>query len=194
LDALTQVLEPFVSCKANPMTDAFCREGIKRAGRSLLNAYQDGGNREAREDMALASLFGGLALANAKLGAVHGIAGPLGGMYPAPHGATCAALLPHVMAVNVAAIGQRQPDSPALGRYDEVAQLLTGNLAATAEDGVQWITQLCQQLNIPSLGTYGLVQDDFADLSAKAMRASSMQGNPIQLQENELHEILARAV
>ncbi len=109
MDALTQLIEPFVSHKSNPLTDAICREGVWRVTRSLTAACENGSDLSAREDMSLASLFGGLALANAKLGAVHGIAGPLGGMFTAPHGATCAALLPHVMAVNV----PRSAGSPA---------------------------------------------------------------------------------
>ncbi|MHC4559940.1 MAG: iron-containing alcohol dehydrogenase, partial [Planctomycetota bacterium] len=126
LDALTQLMEAYVSNKANPLTDGICREGLKRAGRSLLRAYENSSNTAAREDMALASLFSGLALANAKLGAVHGFAGPLGGMICAPHGTICARLLPYVMETNVQALQNRKPDSPALARYDEIAQLLTG--------------------------------------------------------------------
>jgi len=101
LDALTQLVEPFVSIRANPMTDAFCREGMRRATHSLRQAYEYRNDVKAREDMALASLLGGLALANAGLGAVHGIASVVGGMFPAPHGAVCARLLPHVMEINV---------------------------------------------------------------------------------------------
>ena len=97
LDALTQLMEAFVSNKANPLTDGICREGMGRAARSLRKAFEDGKDQTAREDMAVASLFGGLALANAKLGAVHGFSGPLGGMFAAPHGAICGLLLPHVM-------------------------------------------------------------------------------------------------
>jgi alcohol dehydrogenase class IV len=119
LDALTQLIEPFVSHRANPVTDAVCREGIARAARSLRRAYENGADAQAREDMALASLFGGLALANAGLGAVHGFAAPICGMFPAPHGATCAALLPHVIAANVHALRARQADGPALARYAE---------------------------------------------------------------------------
>ena len=113
LDALTQLIEPFVCSRANPMTDGLCVEGIRRAGRSLRAAFTDGKNKSAREDMAMASLFGGLALANA---------GPRRGSricrtdrrdVPAPHGAICAALLPRVMAANLAALratraGQRR--------------------------------------------------------------------------------------
>ena len=147
----------------------------------------------AREDMALVSLLGGLALANAKLGAVHGLAGPLGGMFPAPHGATCAALLPHVMAVNIAALQRRQADSAALRRYDEVARILTGNLQAQAVDGAAWVGQLCRDLQIPGLRAYGVAEADFPALIDQAARASSMQGNPIPLEADELTEILHRA-
>ena len=142
LDALTQLIEPLVCSRANPMTDGLCVEGIRRAARSLRVAFADGQNKSAREDMAVASLHGGLALANAGLGAVHGFAGPIGGSFPAPHGAICAALLPHVMAANIRALRQRAPDSGALRRYDEVARLLTGNAGATADDGVEWVRQI----------------------------------------------------
>lgn len=193
LDALTQVIEPYVSNKANPMTDALCREGIQRAARSLRRAYENGDDANAREDMAITSLFGGLTLANAKLGAAHGFAGPLGGMFPAPHGAVCASLLPYVMEVNVRALRERAPDSEALRRYDEVAQLLTGSSSARAADGVTWIQELCAALNLPPLSTYGLTQADFPVVVEKAAVASSMQGNPIKLTPDELTEILSRA-
>jgi alcohol dehydrogenase class IV len=193
LDALTQVLEPFVSNKANPMTDAICREGLHRVARSLRRAYEEGSDREAREDMALTSLFGGLALANAKLGAVHGFAAVLGGMFSAPHGAVCAALLPQVMAVNVQALQARQPDSEILSRYNEVAQILTGHPQAVAGDGVTWVQELVQALRIPGLSTYGLTSADFSTVIEKSAVASSMQGNPIKLTTEEMAEILTRA-
>jgi alcohol dehydrogenase class IV len=194
LDALTQVLEPYVSHLANPLTDAVCREGLTRAARSLRRAYQNGGDEAARQDMALTSLCGGLALANAKLGAVHGFAGPFGGMFPAPHGATCAALLPQVMAVNVQALRARQLDNPALARYDEVARILTGHDDATATAGVEWVAALCRDLQIPGLAAYGLTEADFPNLIEKAQQASSMKGNPIELTVEELGEILERAM
>src|SRR5205807_7013039 len=134
---LTQLIEPYVSSRANPLTDALCIEGIRRAARSLRAACANGHDAAAREDMSVASLFGGLALANAGLGAVHGFAGPIGGMFPAPHGAICAALLPQVMEANIRALEQRQPDSGALRRYDEIASLLTKHCDARARDGVE---------------------------------------------------------
>ena len=135
----------------------------------------------AREDMALASLFGGLALANAGLGAVHGFAGPIGGMFPAPHGAVCAALLPHVMEANLEALRLRDPQSVALGRYAQVAQWLTGDSQAKVTTGVEWVRELVSELRIPGLSAYGLSRVDIAEVVEKSMRASSMKANPIPL-------------
>ncbi len=194
LDAFTQVLEPYVSNKANPMTDALCREGIRRAACSLQRAYEHGTDTTAREDMAITSLFGGLALANAKLGAAHGFAGPAGGMFDAPHGAICARLLPYVIEVNVRVLQKRLPDSPALHRYDEIAQILTGNPAATADDGVKWIQELCDALLVPPLSDYGMSTEDMPVLIEKAAKSSSMKGNPVTLNSDELQEILMRAM
>jgi len=194
MDALTQLIEPFVSCRANPLTDGLCREGIVRAARSLRRACSHPDNLSAREDMAAASLFSGLALANAGLGAVHGFAAPIGGMFPAPHGAVCAALLPHAMEINLRALRERQPDSDALHRFTEIAQMLTADLGATANDGVIWLRQLFTDLSIPSLGTYGISSSDVAVLCDKAAQASSMKGNPLVLTPYELQEILIRSL
>ena len=194
MDALAQLIEPFVSIKANPVTDAFCREGMQRAARSLRNAYEHGDNAAAREDMALASLMGGLALANAGLGAVHGFAGVIGGMFPAPHGAVCARLLPPVMAINSDALRERQPDHVALRRYTEVAQIVTANPSATAQDGVIWIKELCEAFKIPALSAYGIRGSDLPELVTKSAIASSMQANPIKLTPDEMDEMLARAL
>jgi alcohol dehydrogenase class IV len=193
LDALTQVMEPFVSNQANPLTDAFCRQGLALTRRSLLRAYEDGSDAAAREDMALASLLGGLALANAKLGAVHGFAGVIGGMYPAPHGVICARLLPFVMEANVKALQSRASESRYLDRYQEVAQILTNNASATPADGVHWVQKLCRQLGVPGLADFGVKKEDFPEIVAKSQNASSMKGNPIQLSDNELISILEQA-
>lgn len=193
LDALTQLMEAYVSNQGNPLTDGICREGLRRAGRSLRQAYEDGSNSMAREDMALASLFGGLALANAKLGAVHGFAGPIGGMISAPHGVTCARLLPYVMQANVQALQKRASESTALARYDEIAQLLTGTLTARADDGVAWVQNLCAALQVPPLRKFGLEEQDFQEVVEKARKSSSMKGNPIALTDGELMEILKKA-
>ncbi len=193
LDALTQLIEPYVSARANPLVDTLCLDGIARVARALGRAYRDGSDREARREMALASLFGGLALANAGLGVVHGFAAPLGGGWPAPHGALCAALLPHGVAANLAALRARAPQSPALERYATVARLLTGREDARAEDGVDWLRALCAELKIPALRAWGLAQSDLAGVVAKAARASSMKANPLPLTDEELRATLAAA-
>jgi alcohol dehydrogenase class IV len=194
MDALTQNIEPYVSNAANPMTDAFAREGIQRAAKSLLRAYAHGADLAGREDMALAALMGGLALANAKLGAVHGFAGVLGGMYNAPHGDICAALLPPVMEINIRAMQQREASHPALKRYQEVATWLTQNPEASLEDGVTWVRDTAKKLQIKPLSTYGIRQEDFPEIIEKSSRASSMKGNPIVLTNDELAEILTMAL
>lgn len=194
LDALTQVIEPFTCNQPNPLTDAICREGLRRVARSLRRAYEHGDDVAAREDMAIVSLFGGLALANARLGAVHGFAGPLGGMFDAPHGAICGRLLPHAMALNVQALQERLPGSEALHRYNEVAQILIGSTKATARDGVAWIQALCEALHIPPLSSYGITPAEFAPLVEKAAASNAMKGNAIPLTPEEMTEILARAL
>ncbi len=194
LDALTQLIEPFVSVRANPLTDAIAREGMRRASRSLLKAYEQGEDANARQDMSIASLFGGLALANAALGAVHGFASPLGGMFPGPHGAICARLLPIVMETNIRALQARQPDSQALQRYDEVAKIIIAEPQATALQGAEWVRILVQHLLIPALSEYGLAVEDIPLVVEKASQASSMKGNPIPLNTSELTEILKQAI
>jgi len=140
--------------------------------------------------MALASLCGGLALANAKLGAVHGFAGPIGGRFDAPHGAVCARLLPFVMEANVRTLQERAPDAPALARYREAAAILTGDAAAD----VAWIQALADELAVPGLADYGMTQDHFTPVLAQAILSSSMQGNPIGLTEAELTAVLSHAL
>jgi len=194
LDALTQLIEPYVSVRANPMTDQFCVEGMRHAAEALPRVWADGGDREARSHMAWASLLGGLALANAGLGAVHGFAAPVGGRWPAPHGAVCAAVLPHAMEVNVRALRSRAPAGDALRRYDEVARLITGQPHAAAEDGVRWVGELCRRLEIPPLRTYGVTQADVPSLVQQGAKASSMKGNPIVLTEEELQEVIAGSI
>jgi alcohol dehydrogenase class IV len=191
IDALTQLVEPFVCKRANPLTDAICVEGLPRIARSLRRAVREGRDPTAREDMAVASLFGGMALANAGLGAVHGLAGPMGGMFPAPHGALCAALLPSVVAMNLRALREREPASAAVARYARVSQLLTGDAGATAEDGVTWLHALAGDVGIKPLSSYGVQLGHIPDIVAAAQRASSMRANPIVLTSGELGEIVA---
>ena len=193
MDALTQLIEPFVSNAANPFTDGVCREGLRRAARSLRAVYHDGTNLEAREDMSLVALFSGIALANAKLGAVHGFAGVLGGATGHPHGAICARLLPFVMTANIRAIEQRG-DPAILDRYVEIARTLTGDPAADAGSGASWVRDLCAEMKIPPLREAGLSCSDRDRIIPLAQRASSMKWNPIELTADELREVLEAAI
>lgn len=194
LDALTQCLEPLVCNRSNPITDGLAREGLRLAARSLRRAWADGADLGARTEMCAASLLGGMALANAALGAVHGLAGPIGGLFPAPHGAVCARLLPEVIAVNVAALRARSPESAALLRYGEVAQIVTGEAGATIEDGIEWLRSLARELGIRPLRAHGVGAADLPELVARGQRASSMKGNPIALTDGELQAVLVAAL
>lgn len=194
MDALTQVIEPFVSPKATPITDALCREGIVRIAGALASAYHRPSDNVARENMAIGALLGGMALANAKLGAVHGFAAPLGGMFESPHGAVCAALLPYVMQANVQAMQSREPQNPALRRYDEVARLLTGRPEATASAGIDWVFGLTRTLAIPGLSRWNVDPQRLSEVAEKAAGSSSMAGNPVRLTQDELTSILNAAL
>jgi len=193
LDALTQLIEGYVSARATPMTDALAAAGIPRAAAALPRVVRDGRDLDAREDMAIAALWSGMVLANGGLGAVHGFAGPIGGMTGAAHGAICAALLPHVMAANVDAL-RRRGAADALARFDHVARLVTGRPEATADDGVEWIRQLCRALGASPLRALGVRASDTGRIVSAAMRASSMKGNPIVLNEEELTAIVTAAL
>ena len=194
LDALTQLIEPFVSPAATVLTDGICHEGIRRVARSLRKAHACGQDAIAREDMALASLFGGLALANARLGAVHGLAGPLGGYLAAQHGAICGRLLAFVMEANVQALRQRHPRSTAEARYDELGPLLTGRSTAKAAEAIEFVRALCCDLAVPTLSQLGLTAADIPRIADMARASSSIKGNPIELAPDELAEVLARAL
>jgi alcohol dehydrogenase class IV len=203
LDALTQCLEPFVSVRATPLTDGLAREGLRRAGAALRTAYADGADLAARADMATCALLGGMALANAKLGAVHGLAGVIGGTADVPHGLACAALLAPVIEANVRALRSAPPagsgpepagPSRALDRYAEAARLLTGNPAASIADGLAWIGETVTALSVPGLAAFGLGPGDADDIAAKALISSSMQGNPVALSYDDLKAILLRAL
>jgi alcohol dehydrogenase class IV len=188
LDTLTQLIEPYVSVRANAMTDLFCIEGLKRVAASLERAYTNGDDMEARESMSFASLLSGLALANAGLGVVHGFASPLGGMLEAPHGALCAAVLPHGTAVNIRALRARDSYNSALRRYEEVACILTGEADAMPYDGADWIAALCERLHVSNLRHYGLDHGQIPELVTKAAQGNSMKANPLTLNTRELTE------
>ncbi len=180
MDALTQCLEAFVCSRAQPMTDALCRDGIQRAVRSLERAFQNGQDLDAREDMALCALNSGIALANAGLGAVHGFAAPIGGMFHAPHGAVCAALLAPVWEANSKRVQNR-------AKFDQVDQMLGG-------DAIAWLHGITQRLHIPKLNVWGIQDGNLDEIARKVANASSMKANPVSLSHDELVNILRQAL
>jgi len=190
MDAFTQVIEPYVSRYSNPIVDMFCKDAIPKGASYLMRAWEDGNDHEARENIAWVSLMGGLALANAKLGAVHGLAGPIGGMFHAPHGSICAALLPSVMLVNAEALASRGNDPEKLSRFDDISRWVTGRKNATINEGVEWIGSLCKNMEIPQLSEFGIKKEHFPAIIAKSKKSSSMKGNPIQLTVQEIEKIL----
>ena len=194
LDAFTQLIEPYVSSRANPMTDSFCLDGIRHVAASLLRAHKNGGDGEARTGMAWASLLGGLALANAGLGVVHGFAAPIGGMFEAPHGAVCAALLPAGMRANIDALRERDPKGPGLERYATIARIVTGDPNGSAEKGARWVEALAKKLAIPTLAAWGIRSRDIPELVEKAGRSSSIRANPIPLTPVELATVIERSL
>jgi alcohol dehydrogenase class IV len=194
MDALTQLIEPYLSYRANPVTDALCRDGIGRVACALPRAVAQPGDLAARSDLALGALYSGMALANAGLGAVHGFAGPLGGAFAAPHGAVCAALLGPVLRANLAALRARASGHPALARMTEVACWLTGDAAATADAAARFCAELSRRLAIPGLGAWGVGSADVPSLVEKAAAASSMKGNPLALTTAELTAALESAL
>ncbi len=193
MDALVQLIEPFLSKRSNPFTDLFCVDGMARIGRSLSRAYQDGSDQDARREMSYASLLGGLALANAGLGAVHGFAGVIGGFYQASHGAICARLLAPVIKANYTVIEQQNLDAVLLQKFTRVAQLVTGSQGASVNDLVAWLEALCARLKIPRLGELGVQEVDFEPIARQSAVASSMKANPVGLEHAILLEILSEA-
>jgi alcohol dehydrogenase class IV len=190
LDALTQLIEPFLSSRASAMTDALCRDGIARVARSIERACREGHDASARADMSLASLFGGIALANAGLGAVHGLAAPVGGLCHAPHGAVCAALLPHVFAANVGALREAGM-SAVLDRAAEVGRLLAGR--SDPEAAIAWLAGIVERLGVPRLGALGVDAAHLSSIAEQAQRSSSMKGNPVVLSADRLVAVLKAA-
>jgi alcohol dehydrogenase class IV len=182
MDALTQLLESFASTRANPMTDALARAGLAAASEALLPLYGKQ-SPEARAKMAYASLVSGICLAQTGLGAVHGLAAPLGAFFPIPHGVACGTLLAAAIRVNLAALRRRDPHSEALAKYDEVRRLFG------ATDLAAMLASWTEHLALPRLSAWRTTTTDFPRIIANA-RGSSMKTNPIDLSDDEIAQIL----
>ncbi len=194
MDALTQLMESFVCVHASPFTDGICRDAIPRAVQALPRVFEDGHDTAAREDMAFVGLASGIALSNAGLGAVHGIAGPLGGAFPVPHGSACAALLAPVTALNIRVLRERDPAHPALMRYAELAELLGAPHGSAPEEVVRRVNQLTSRLGLRGLASFGVLRGSFPDLAVKAAASNAMKGNPVILTHEEICSALEAAM
>jgi alcohol dehydrogenase class IV len=193
MDAFVQVVEPYICNSPNVMVDMFCRDAIPRAAKYLPKAFLNGSDLEARQNMSWVSLMGGLSLANGKLGAVHGFAGPMGGMFHAPHGALCAALLPAVFEINYKSIIRNNSSNPLIKRFDEIAMWITGSPKATVYDAISKLIELSHYFKLKTLCELGITKEDFPEIVEKAKNASSMKGNPVALEDAELRDILEKA-
>jgi alcohol dehydrogenase len=196
MDALTQLLESYVSTRANPMTDALALSGLQAARDSLLPWYQGTGDQaQARCGMAYAALMSGITLAQTGLGSVHGLASPLGAFFPIPHGVVCGTLVAAATRVNIDAMLSREPDNPALGKYARVAELLCRRHFPTQEQAWEELLVLLddwiETMTLPPLDGYGITPADFGHIIAHS-RGSSMKTNPIVLSDDEIESILVQ--
>lgn len=193
LDALTQLIEPFLSKGSQPMTDALAVEGMRLAGRSLPRVFENGSDLHAREEMSLASLLGGICLANARLGAVHGIAAALGALHGIGHGLACAVMLPHVLKANLDAAGAASPGGPLPGKFGVIARCLSGDARRAEDDAVRLCAELCAKMKIPPLSRLGVTPQDIPAI-IEASRGSSMKFNPVDLPDRAIAEALEKAL
>jgi alcohol dehydrogenase len=197
MDAFTQLLESYTSSRANPFADVLALDGLARVRDGLL-AWHAGGAAagEGRADMAYAALLSGITLAQVGLGVVHGLAAPLGALFPIPHGVACGAMLAAATEVNIRALEQRQPDSPALARYARVGRLLRGKTHMDDEGARVFLLHVLkdwtQRLAIPGLAAWGVREADYPALIA-GCRGNSMKTNPLVLNDDDVWEILGRS-
>jgi alcohol dehydrogenase len=195
MDAFTQLLESYVSSKANPFTDALAWSGMAAVKQGLFSAYE-GKEPEAsdgRAAMAYASLLSGITLAQVGLGSVHGLASPLGAYFPIPHGVVCGTLVAAATEININAMQVRQSGNPALKKYAQTGRLLSGNDALNESAALyslcSWLKDCSEHLHLPRLSAYGISESDFPLIVANS-RGSSMQTNPIVLTDEEIESIL----
>ncbi|MDP3584397.1 MAG: iron-containing alcohol dehydrogenase [Thiobacillus sp.] len=197
MDALTQLLESYVSSRAAPLTDSLAWGGMKAARDGLLALYADAGDAAARERMAYAALVSGITLAQVGLGSVHGLAAPLGAFFPIPHGVACGTLVATATRVNIEALHTRDPENPALEKYAQVGRLISkqGQLDREAAYAVliDTLDAWTRALGLPTLAHYGVTPADIPRIVANS-RGSSMKTNPVRLEDAEIAAILAARI
>ena len=194
MDALTQLIESYVSLKANPFNDALGIAGLRAARDGLIRLYESGGqDAKARERMAFASLISGINLAQTGLGSVHGLASPLGAFYPIPHGVVCGSLVATATRINIEAMQSREPENPALSRYMRVSEVLHEKRFPSAQSSLDSLVDLLhswtENMQIPKLSVFG-VEASGIDHVVKNSRGSSMKTNPVLLSDEEIATIV----
>ena len=194
MDALTQLLESYVSTKANPFTDALAESGLKAVREGLFAWYENGENAATgRARMAYAALLSGVCLAQTGLGAVHGLASPLGAFFPVPHGVVCGTLVGAATRANLTALRERDPDHPSWCKYARAGELLHGRHYPSIEEAhaalLTLLDEWTERLALPRLNAYGIQESDFARIVAHS-RGSSMKTNPLVLSDAEIQSIL----
>lgn len=198
MDALTQLLESYVSTKTNPFTDALATSGLAAVRDGLFAWYENSDQAaQGRAAMAYAALLSGIALAQTGLGAVHGLAAPLGAFFPIPHGVACGATVAAATAANIAALRERDPENTALQKYAHLGALLSGQDEVRGSTAADTLIRLLEdwtgRLRLPTLGHYGITETDLDSIVAHS-RSSSMKTNPVVLTDDELRAILRRCL
>jgi alcohol dehydrogenase class IV len=198
MDALTQLLESYVSIKVNPFTDALALSGLAAVRDGLLAWYEgDDGDGEARARMAYAALLSGITLAQAGLGSVHGLASPLGAFFPIPHGVVCGTLVAAATRANLEALHRRAPEDAALAKYAEAGRVLAGDASvddqAARDTLLSVLDDYTTRLDLPRLAAFGARANDI-DRVVAGSRGSSMKTNPIVLDDAEIAKVLAERI
>lgn len=196
MDAFTQLLESYVSSKANRFTDALAWSGMKAARDGLLTWYEHGESaRDAQAGMAYAALMSGITLAQVGLGSVHGLASPLGAFFPIPHGVVCGTLVAEATAMNIRALKEREPASKILLKYAQAGRMMTHDIHLSDEEAFKRLIEVLdswtQTMHLPPLSKYGVTEEDIPKIVANS-RGSSMKTNPIVLTDEEIGKILLR--
>jgi len=196
MDALTQLIESYVSSKANPLTDALSLSGIQAVKKGLFAWYDSAGDIDAQAEMAYAALLSGITLAQVGLGSVHGLASPLGAFFPIPHGVVCGTLLAEATDLNIRVMQLREPENIALKKYADIGRLLsdeTDEVIASDQQAreflVEQLHRWTERLDLPVLSSLGVTEDDL-DHIVENSRGSSMKTNPIVLTDDEIKQLL----
>jgi alcohol dehydrogenase class IV len=192
MDCFTQLTEAFLSVRSNEYTDALALEGIRSVHRSLARSFTAGDDIEARSDMSFAALTSGICLANAGLGAVHGIAGVTGGMFDIPHGVTCGTLMAVANEINIREMRKTNPKNPALKKYAALGKMISGIQGKDddyyADNFIEYLHDMTEKLSLPRLSRYGITSPDIPVIS----RLTDVKNNPVRLTEENIAEIIER--